>query len=68
MSENMTQVMDLAATIILFEVGCMIRKLVMNTYDTWLSFNGLAIGVLVIGELVWWEAKTNFSKKRKDGD
>ena len=31
--------------------------------DAWLSFNGPAIGVLIIGEVVWWRIRKKLIKK-----
>lgn len=51
------QVLDLSVTIILFIVGCFLGKCIMNYHDTWFAFNGPALAVLVIGEMVWWGVK-----------
>lgn len=29
----------------------------MMRYDTWLSFNGPALGVLAAGGLIWWRIR-----------
>ena len=49
--ERKLQVLDIVVTIGLFTIGCIVGKLVMMQYDTWLSFNGPAIGVFAIGEI-----------------
>lgn len=51
--EKTIQILDLAVAIVLFVVGCTVGKDVMERYDTWLSFNAPAIGILLVGELVW---------------
>lgn len=52
--EKVNQVIEIAITMILFILGCVVGKIVMNIYDTWISFNGPAIGIVLIGELLWW--------------
>ncbi len=52
--ERKRQIIDLTVIIALFVAGCIIGKLVMNIYDTWLSFNVPAIGILAVGELLWF--------------
>ena len=53
--ERKLQVLDITVVIVLFILACAVGKLVM-TYvsDTWPGFNGSAIGILAIGELVWF--------------
>lgn len=51
--EKKLQILDLVVVIVLFFGGCFLGKLVMeNVTDTWFAFNGPAIGVFIIGELV----------------
>ena len=58
MSEKKMQVLDLIVVAVLFTVGCIVGKLVMeNAANTWIAFNGPAIGILIIGELVWWRIR-----------
>lgn len=52
--ERIMQVLDIAVVTILFIGGCVVGKVIMERYDTWLSFNGPAIGLLVVGEIIWW--------------
>lgn len=52
-NERKLQILDLTVSIVLFVVACIIGKLVMNVYDTWISFNAPAIGIVAIGELIW---------------
>lgn len=61
------QTIDILVTIVLFVIGCFAGKLVMKYYsDTWLGFNGPAIGVVVIGELVWSQIRKSVKKKLEE--
>lgn len=51
--EKLLQTLDIIVVIVLFIIGCLVGKIVMKKYDTWISFNGPAIGIVVIGELAW---------------
>ena len=54
-------------TILLFVIGCVAGKFMMiYASDTWIDFNGPAIGVLVVGELIWWLVRKRLIKKWKD--
>ena len=53
MNESKMQVIDTTIVVFLFVVGCILGKLCMEAYDTWLSFNLPSISVLFIGELIW---------------
>lgn len=58
------QALDITVTILLFVVGCIAGKIMMiYASDTWIAFNGPAIGILAIGELVWWRIRKNIKKK-----
>lgn len=62
--ERKLQILDITITIVLFIIGCIAEKLMMvYTSDTWLAFNGPAIGVLIIGELVWWRIRKKLIEK-----
>lgn len=65
--ERKLQIWDITITIVLLIIGCIAGKL-MKVYvsDTWLSFNGPALGVLIIGELVWWRIRKILIKKWKE--
>lgn len=53
--ETTKTIASLVITIVLVSVGCFIGKLATEKIaDTWIAFNGPAIGIIVIGELVWW--------------
>lgn len=57
MSERLTQVLDISVTIIIFTIGCLVGKSLMDTYNTWISFNGPAMGILLVGEGLWFVNK-----------
>ena len=62
--ERRIQILDIAVVIVLFIVGCIVGKLVMvHVSDTWIAFNGPAIGILAVGELIWWRARKKILKK-----
>lgn len=62
--ERRIQILDIVVVIVLFIVGCIAGKLVMtHISDTWVAFNGPAIGVIAIGELLWWRARKKILKK-----
>ena len=65
--EKKLQVLDIGVVIVLFIIGCLIGKLVMIRYDTWISFNGPALGVLAIGGLIWWRIRKWLIKKWESG-
>lgn len=64
--ERKLQIWDITITIVLFIIGCVAGKL-MTIYasDTWFSFNAPAIGILFIGELIWWRVRKRLIKKWK---
>ena len=64
--ERKLQVLDIVVAVVLFVFGCIVGKLVMIRYDTWLSFNGPAIGILAIGELIWWRLRKRLIRKWED--
>ena len=46
---------SLIVAIVLIVLGCIIGKLVMeNVANTRIAFNGPALGIFGIGELIWW--------------
>ena len=62
--ERKMQALDITVTILLFVVGCIAGKIMMiYASDTWIAFNGQAIGILAIGELVWWRIRKIIKKK-----
>ncbi len=62
--ERKLQILDITITIVLFIIGCVAGKLMMvYVSDTWFSFNGSALGVLITGELVWWRIRKIRIKK-----
>lgn len=70
-NETKLQILDLAISIVLYVVGCAIGKLAMNVIDSWISFNGSAIGILLVGELLWLKvfrkAIIRYYEKRSKG-
>lgn len=67
-NEKKLQILDLTITIIVFIIACIIGKLVMTKCDTWIAFNGPALGILAVGELVWWRVRKLIVKKWEDSD
>ncbi len=62
--EKRLQVLDITVVIVLFIVACVAGKVVMiHVSDTWIGFNGPAIGILAVGELVWWRIRKRLIKK-----
>lgn len=47
------QIIDLTVTIILFSIGCWVGSVVMKSGNTWIRFNAPAIGILLVGEMIW---------------
>lgn len=65
--EKLLQIIDIVTICAFFTIGCFLGKLMMkNTSDTWLAFNGSAIGVVIIGEVVWWRIRKKLIKKWKE--
>ena len=52
-NERKLQIIDLTVLIVLFVVACIIGKIVLNICDTWWAFSGPAIGIVLLGELLW---------------
>ena len=51
--ERKMQALDFTVIIVLFIIGCVAGKLMMiYASDTWIAFNGPALGILIIGELI----------------
>lgn len=62
--ERKIQILDLTVTILIFVIGCVAGKLMMiYASDTWLAFNGPALGILATGELIWWQVRKRLIKK-----
>lgn len=53
MREGKQLLIDILVTVVLISFDRFIGKLFMDKYDTWISFNGPAIGILVAGEAMW---------------
>ncbi len=57
-NERRLQPLDLIVVIVLMTIGCFVGKYVMdNVSDTWIGFNGPALGILAVGELIWWRVR-----------
>ena len=65
-NERKLQILDLSVTIVLFVVACIIGKMMLMRYDTWVSFNAPAIGVLSVGELIWWRIRKKLVEKNEN--
>ena len=57
--------LDITIAIAIFVIGCLIGKHLNDQYGTWISFNGPAIGVLLVGELVWYFIRRLLKGKSK---
>lgn len=66
MNERLTQVLDISVTIIIFTIGCIVGKVAMDTYNTWISFNGPAIGILLVGEGLWFVIRRALLRRRTE--
>lgn len=52
------RIIDIAVTMTLFISGCITSKFfIERVEDTWFMFNGPALSVLVIGEMIWWKIR-----------
>lgn len=62
--ERRMQILDITITVLLFMLGCIAGKIVMTAVaDTWLAFNGPAVGIFITSEFVWWRVKKILKKK-----
>lgn len=58
------QVLDIVVVVVLFIVGCIAGKLVMTYVSyTWIAFNGPAIGLVAVGEQIWWRIRRKLIKE-----
>lgn len=54
-NERIQRFICLTVTFILFILGCILGKVCHENYvDTWFSFNVPALGIFLIGELLWY--------------
>lgn len=60
--ERKLQVLDITVVIVLFFLACFTGKYVM-TYvsDPWLGFNGPALGILAVGEFIWFFVRSKLN-------
>jgi sugar phosphate permease len=62
--EKKLNILNITIVCTLFIIGCVAGKLMMvYVSDTWVAFNGPAIGVLIIGEVVCWRIRKKLIKK-----
>ena len=62
--ERKIQVLDLLVVVFLFIIGCVVGKLIMKyASDSWIAFNGPALGIFIIGELIWCRIRKRIKKK-----
>ena len=61
--ERKLQVLDLIVIIALIFFGCVLGKLGAERYGSVISLNGSMIGVLLIGEFIWYRVKKWLIKK-----
>ena len=65
--ERKLQVLDISVVIVVFIVACIASKYITtHVSDTWLRFNGPAIGILAVGELIWWRIRKRLIRKWED--
>ena len=56
--EKKIQILDFTVLFVCVIVGCLAGRYVMNNIsDSILGFNGTAIGVLAVGELIWLKVR-----------
>lgn len=65
MNEKVLIGLDITITNAVFVVGCLIGKHLNDQYGTWISYNGPAIGVLLVGELAWYFIRSLLKWKSK---
>lgn len=64
-NEKKIEILDFVVLFGLIIVSCLTGKLVMDRVDnSLLSFNVPAIGVLVVGELIWLKARGMLQERR----
>ena len=65
--EKKMQILDITVTMFFFVIGCIAGKIMMIcASDTWIAFNGPAIGTLAFGELIWWRIRKRIKEKWKE--
>lgn len=63
-AEKRIQVLDFALLFLLVALGCMLGKFSMtHISNSILGFNIPAIGILVIGELIWVKVRGNLQQR-----
>ena len=62
--EKKLNILDISIVCILFTIGCFVGKMVMeNVGGKWIAFNGPALGILILGELIWWRIRKVINEK-----
>lgn len=62
--EKKIQLLDISMIIGLFFAACFFGKISMDYFgDTWIAFNGPALGILVVGGVIWWAIRRFIIKK-----
>ena len=63
--EKKLQILDITVAMVLFIIACFAGKLVkVHVANTWWAFNGPALGVFGLGELIWWRVRKKLVKKK----
>lgn len=65
--EKKIQIFDVLVILILFFIACILGKNSMNRFgDTWIAFNGPALGILAVGEFLWWRVRKRLVLKNEE--
>lgn len=61
--ERRMQILDISVIVVLLIISCLLGKISMNYFgDTWIAFNGPALGTLAVGVL-WMVIRKRLIKK-----
>ena len=64
MSSGKLQILDIVIVVALYFFGCLVGKLAMEHFgSSWIAFNGPAIGLLAVGELIWFFVRKRLIKR-----
>lgn len=65
--EKKMQLADILATIVLFTIACVLGKFSMNCFGgSFLSFNIPAVGIISLGETIWWIIRKRIFQKKDE--
>ncbi len=68
-NEKKLEILDICVIFALFLVACLLGKLCMNRFgDTWISFNGPALGTLAVGGTIWRKIRRIIKRKLEEKD